>query len=78
MRASDAVGEYGERVAARYLETQGFVVLERRWRCAHGEIDVVAVDGTCLVVCEVKTRRSSRPGNRWRRSPRRSWHACGS
>lgn len=58
MRASDAVGEYGERLAVRHLEAAGFVVLERRWRCALGEIDIVAVDDGCLVVCEVKTRRS--------------------
>jgi len=58
MRATDAVGEYGERLAARYLEAQGLTVLQRRWRCPRGEIDIVAVDGGCLVVCEVKTRRS--------------------
>jgi putative endonuclease len=31
-------------------------VLERNWRCEHGEIDIVARDGDVLVVCEVKTR----------------------
>jgi len=63
MRSSDAVGEYGEKLAARHLEAQGFAVLARRWRCARGEIDVVAVDGSCLVVCEVKTRRSVTAGS---------------
>jgi putative endonuclease len=58
MRASDAVGEYGERLAVRHLESQGFTVLDQRWRCARGEIDIIAVDDACLVVCEVKTRRS--------------------
>src|SRR3954468_585918 len=58
MRATDAVGDYGERVAQRYLIEQGMTVLGRRWRCRLGEIDLVAVDGDCLVVCEVKTRRS--------------------
>jgi putative endonuclease len=32
--------------------------VERNWRCPAGEIDVVVRDGTTLVVCEVKTRRS--------------------
>ena len=32
------------------------VVLDRNWRCEHGEIDIVATDGDVLVVCEVKTR----------------------
>lgn len=56
MQAKDAVGRYGERVAARYLAEQGMVVLDRNWRCAAGEIDLVARDGDTLVVCEVKTR----------------------
>src|SRR3954452_22346525 len=58
MRATDAVGDYGERVAQRFLVDQGMRVLSRGWRCRQGEIDIVAVDGDCLVVCEVKTRRS--------------------
>src|SRR3954464_13243360 len=62
MRATDAVGDYGERVAQRFLLDQGMNVLTRRWRCRLGEIDIVAVDGDCLVVCEVKTRRSTAAG----------------
>jgi putative endonuclease len=58
MRAKDAVGAYGERVAERFLVDAGLVVLERNWRCPLGEIDIVARDGDCLVVCEVKTRSS--------------------
>lgn len=53
-----AVGAYGERIAAARLEALGMHVLERNWRCAEGEIDIVALDGGTLVVCEVKTRRS--------------------
>ena len=56
MRAKDGLGSYGERVAERHLVDAGFVVIERNWRCAHGEIDIVARDGDVLVVCEVKTR----------------------
>ena len=39
------------------------VVVDRNWRCARGEIDLVARDGDCLVFCEVKTRRTSRFGS---------------
>ena len=63
MRAKDAVGAYGERVAERFLIEAGLVVLERNWRCPLGEIDIVARDGQCLVVCEVKTRSSSAYGH---------------
>ena len=58
MSFRQAVGRDGERVAAAYLESLGMVVLARNWRCSQGEIDLIAVDGHCLVVCEVKTRRS--------------------
>jgi len=56
MRVKDAVGRYGEEVAERHLIAAGLRVLERNWRCAEGEIDIVAVEGETLVVCEVKTR----------------------
>ena len=50
------LGRQGECLAARYLESQGLVVLSRNWRCREGELDLVATDGEQLVVCEVKTR----------------------
>ncbi|WP_179754570.1 YraN family protein [Kineococcus aurantiacus] len=62
VRAKDAVGRYGERVAARWLSEAGMTVVERNWRCRRGEIDILARDGDVLVVCEVKTRRSGRAG----------------
>ena len=52
-----AVGRYGEDVAVRHLTENGMEVLARNWRCDLGEIDVVARDGSTMVVCEVKTRR---------------------
>ena len=55
---ANAVGAYGERLAVRYLMETGMQILDRNWRCDQGEIDVVAMDGTCLVIVEVKTRRS--------------------
>lgn len=56
MRAKDAVGRYGEKVAAAYLVEAGWQVLDRNWRGTRGELDIVALDGTELVVVEVKTR----------------------
>jgi putative endonuclease len=55
---ANAVGAYGERLAARYLVESGMQILDRNWSCDQGEIDIVAMDGTCLVIVEVKTRRS--------------------
>lgn len=58
-RLAAGVGAYGERMAERYLRDRGMQILARNWRCRFGEIDIVARDGDCLVVCEVKTRRGT-------------------
>jgi putative endonuclease len=57
-QAAQAVGAYGERLAARYLADSGMQILDRNWRCDQGEIDIVAMDQHCLVIVEVKTRRT--------------------
>lgn len=62
MTVRNAVGRYGEQVAARHLEQAGLIVLERNWRFSghgfRGELDILAQDGSTLVAVEVKTRRS--------------------
>lgn len=60
---AQALGSYGERMAVRYLRDQGLEILACNWRCSVGEVDIVARDGDCLVVCEVKTRRSTSFGS---------------
>jgi putative endonuclease len=62
MRAKDVLGKDGEQAAAEYLETAGFRILDRNWRCADGEIDIVAAEKQVFVVCEVKTRTGDRYG----------------
>lgn len=51
-------GETGEQMAARYLEEQGCVILERHYRKDHKEVDIIALDHGELAVIEVKTRTS--------------------
>jgi putative endonuclease len=58
----DALGQQGEQLAAEYLQRAGFRILARNWRCAEGEIDIVAADRRTLVACEVKTRSGTRYG----------------
>jgi len=62
MRAKDVLGRDGEQAAAEYLERLGLRILARNWRCSMGEIDIVAAERRVLVVCEVKTRSSTRYG----------------
>jgi putative endonuclease len=58
----DLLGQQGEQLAAKFLTDAGLSVLGRNWRCTLGEIDIVALDGRTLVVCEVKTRSGVRFG----------------
>jgi putative endonuclease len=51
-------GRWGEELAVRHLESQGFTIVARNWRCSIGEIDIVALTQHAVVVCEVKTRRT--------------------
>ena len=56
------LGRSGEDATAAYLEGLGWRILERNWRCRDGEIDIIAADGLCLVIVEVKSRASAKYG----------------
>lgn len=61
--SNQLLGDRGEEAAARCLESKGYEILERKYRCGYGEADIVALspDGAVVFV-EVKTRRSLRAG----------------
>lgn len=54
--ARQALGQFGEKIAAEELERRGYEILARRYRTRHGEIDIVARDGETIVFVEVKAR----------------------
>ncbi|MFS0867295.1 YraN family protein [Microbacterium sp. 179-B 1A2 NHS] len=58
MAAKDDLGRAGEQRAAQHLAAAGYELLDRNWRCAQGELDIVAASRGDLVVVEVKTRRT--------------------
>ena len=49
-------GASGEGLACRHLESRGYAILARNFRCRSGEIDVVARSGAATVFVEVKER----------------------
>lgn len=57
-----STGELGERIAALFLAIKGYEILEKNFRYARREVDLVARDGDALVVVEVKLRRGRRYG----------------
>ena len=52
-----ALGRAGEAAAEAYLVRRGMRLVERDVRLRNGQIDLVMLDGPCLVLVEVKARR---------------------
>ncbi len=61
-RRKQALGRYGETLAARHLTRSGMVLLDRNFSTSTGEVDLLLRDGDVLVACEVKTRTSDACG----------------
>jgi putative endonuclease len=55
-------GADGEALAAAFLAARDYTILARNFRCAQGEIDLIALDRRTLVFCEVRTRRTRAAG----------------
>ncbi len=56
-------GRYGETLAERYLIDAGYEIVAKNWRCAAGELDLIARQGETLVFVEVRTRRGAQSGS---------------
>ncbi|MBK6849301.1 MAG: YraN family protein [Proteobacteria bacterium] len=63
MGPSQSEGRRGEQLAAAYLERRGYRLIERNYRIAQGEIDLVAEDGPVLCFVEVRSRRHAELGH---------------
>ena len=58
MAAHNELGRWGEELAAKYLEGQGYEIVERDWKSGHHDLDIVARNEKVLAIVEVKTRRN--------------------
>ncbi|MFF0530123.1 YraN family protein [Nocardia amikacinitolerans] len=56
MADKQALGAYGEELAARFLQDAGMEIVVRNWRCRYGELDLIARDSGTTAFVEVKTR----------------------
>ena len=59
---SQAFGQLAENLAEQMLRSKGYRILERNFRIAGGELDLIAEDQGILVFVEVKARRGEKFG----------------
>ncbi|MDX1766220.1 MAG: YraN family protein [Candidatus Saccharimonadales bacterium] len=52
------VGKQAETIAAEYLRSRGFLVIDRNWKIPAAEIDIIAKRNGIVYFVEVKYRRS--------------------
>lgn len=53
------IGRLGEDLASRFLEDNGFKIIDRNFRTRYGEIDLIASNSHEILFLEVKTRSSN-------------------
>jgi putative endonuclease len=51
---SAGLGKEGENRATSVLEAAGMSIIARNFRCRHGEVDIIALNGQTVVFVEVK------------------------
>lgn len=62
-RSSHKIGQQGEDMAVKFLSEKNYFILDRNYRWARGEIDIVAKKDDLLVFVEVKTAKSKNFGS---------------
>ncbi|MFL0268257.1 YraN family protein [Candidatus Clostridium radicumherbarum] len=59
------IGTLGEFLAEKYIKKQGYIIIEKNFRCKTGEIDIIGKDKEHIAFVEVKSRYNTdygRPG----------------
>lgn len=62
MAFHNQLGVEGEKIAAQYLLSKGYVLHHKNWRMSNLEVDIIAEENSELVFVEVKTRSSDKYG----------------
>jgi putative endonuclease len=59
---SKITGDRAEEEAVKFLLACGYIILERNWRHAKNEIDIIAQNHTHIIFVEVKFRKNNEFG----------------
>ena len=57
------MGNLGEEIASKYVNENGYQILERNFYTRHGELDIIAKQNDEIAFIEVKTRSNHSYGN---------------
>ncbi|MDY3006782.1 YraN family protein [Anaerococcus sp. AGMB00486] len=55
-----SIGNFGEDLTSKYLEKNGYTILDKNYLKSFGEIDIIAVKDDILSFVEVKTRKNDK------------------
>jgi len=58
-RNKDNVWKIGEEMAKKYLENNGYQIIDQNYRTRYSEIDIVVKKDDILIFVEVRTKRKS-------------------
>lgn len=58
-RTGRDIGNEGEEIAAAYLESKGWLIIDRNYFFEKAEVDIVAYDHTQIIFIEVKLRSNT-------------------
>lgn len=54
-------GNRSEQAATEFLKKLGYRILAKNFKCKLGELDLVAIDGNCVVIVEVRSTGTEDP-----------------
>ncbi len=57
------IGAFGENLAAKYLKSQGYKIVDQNITTRYGEIDIIAQKKNQIYFVEIKTRRGNSFGS---------------